>query len=168
MTLQLQLSDKTYPKEETGRGGLTGTALPCIWTSKTKELMELFQTPLLEGWPSLKRTNGRCSGTESHPAEKEMRNKTVQRMISAAMCPLGWAIPSGFWWRPSHGAKHSGWLSSDRDSWRDLMLNLGTGKPGERGSMGKLWAGMRAAGLHRNRVLVTTLPCLRDNNWWSL
>lgn len=38
MTLQLQLSDGTYPKEETGRRGLTGTALSCTWTSKTKEL----------------------------------------------------------------------------------------------------------------------------------
>lgn len=53
MTLQFQLSDNTYPKEETGRGGLTGTALPCIWTNKAKELMKLFQSPLLEGCLSL-------------------------------------------------------------------------------------------------------------------
>lgn len=65
----------------------------------------------------------------------------------------------------SHRAKHLGWLSSDRDSWRDLMLNLGTGKPGECGSRGRLRAARKAAGLHGNRVLVTTLPCLRDNNW---
>lgn len=71
MSLQLQLSDNTYPKEGVGRGGLTGTALSCIWTSKTKELLELFQTPVPEGCFSLNRINGRCSGTESHPDEKK-------------------------------------------------------------------------------------------------
>lgn len=148
MTLQLQLSDNTYPKEETGRGGLTGAALPCIWTSKTKELMELFQTPLLEGCLSLNRVNDRFSGTESHPAEKETRNKTVQRMISAAVCSLGWAIP-----QVSGGGRVTEW--STRDGWALPGIPGGiwcwTWHREARGAwqQGRLQAGRRAAGLHR-------------------
>lgn len=56
--LQLLPSDNAYPKEQRGRDACTGRAWPRSWAGKTIELVELFQTPFLEGCISLNGING--------------------------------------------------------------------------------------------------------------
>lgn len=85
MMLQLLSSDNTYPKEQTGRDEPTGGASPCSWAGKTRELAEVFQTPLLEGCISLNRTNGGCSGTESHADEKSKEQTSAKDAFSCSV-----------------------------------------------------------------------------------
>lgn len=88
MTLQLQLSDNTYPKEEIGRGGLTGTALPRIWTSKPKSSWSFSKLPSRKvAFPLTEY----MAGVQAQKATqiKRVRDKRVQRLISAAACSLG-------------------------------------------------------------------------------
>lgn len=151
MTLQLQLSDNTYPTEETGRGGLTSTALPCIWPNKTKELMKLFQSPLLEGCLSLNRINGRCSGTESHPDEKNREQNSAKDDLSCSVLSgvsnsFRFLVEDSSWCKAFGMAEFlTGILCG---VW---CCSLDTEKPGECGSRGRLWAGRKAAGLHREQ-----------------
>lgn len=68
--LQLLPSENAYPKEQRGRDACTGKAWPRSWAGKTKELMELFQTPLLEGCLSLNGINGGVQALKAMQMEK--------------------------------------------------------------------------------------------------
>lgn len=151
MTLQLLLSDNTYPKEETGRDELTGAALPCIWTSKAKELRELFQTPLLERCLSLNRINRGCSAQKATQMQKNKEQNSAKDVLS---CPVLSGVSNSF-----------RFLVEDF-SWCEALgmaklltgiligvwcCNLDTKKPGEHGGRQRLQAGREAAGLHREQ-----------------
>lgn len=159
MTLHLQLRDNTYPKEETGRGGLTGTALPYIWTSKTKELMELSQTPLPEGCLSLNRMNGRCSGTESHADEKKWGTKQCKgwsQLLSGVSNSFRLLVEATSWCEALGMAEFwQGLLNWTQRIQVSVAAGGGSGLGGS----------CRSA---QEQALVTSLPGLRDNNCWSM
>lgn len=145
------MSDNTYPKEETGRDELTGNSIAMHLDKQSQRAHRAFSNSPPARLPFPQQNKWQVFRHRKPPRWKNEEQNSARDDLS---CSVLSGVSNSFRFLVEH---FSQWEALGLAEFLTGILsgvcccNLHTEKPGDRGSRGRLWAGRKAAGLHREQ-----------------